>query len=189
MSQPRLRLPALRDVAGVDDDSTHARVGQEVGDRGLDPAPGAVLVAGTVVDGRLCPRRLRHLGEDTLDPRRVTGVKEGSKRRADQVLGPEAEHPLDGRAHVADHASGVEDGDDVSGVLHQRAEALFAGAQRRLGRLTIGDVVAESEEARLTLQVDPLQREQDVPEFAGLGAERAVVVPHQLRDVHRVVLG
>ena len=56
MGQPGLRLPALGDVAGVDDDPADARVGQEVGDRGLDPAPRAVSVAGAVVDGRLRPR-------------------------------------------------------------------------------------------------------------------------------------
>ncbi len=145
----------------------------------LDPAPRAVLVADAVLGRDVAPGGAT-IPRTNPGPRRHHRGGAGQELRADQVLGREPEHPLDGRAHVADHAGGVEDGDDVGGVLHQRAEALLAGAQRRLGRLPIGDVVAEPEEARLPLQVDPLQREQDVPELAGLGAERAVVVPHQL---------
>src|SRR3712207_7067924 len=57
----------------------------------------------------------------------------------------------------------VEDGDDLGRVLHQRAEALLAGAQRRLGRLALGDVEAEAEQALLPLQLDPFQGEQDAP--------------------------
>src|SRR5215212_5798824 len=126
MNHPGLRLPALRDVAGIDDDPANARVGQEIGDCGLDPAPRAVSVAGAVVEGGLRPWRFRYLAEDALDPRRVTGVEQGNELLADQVLGPDAEHPLDCRTHVAASASGIQDGDDVGRVLDQRAETGLA---------------------------------------------------------------
>ena len=45
------------------------------------------------------------------------------------------------RRHVGERAFGTQRVDDIVGLLDQLAKALFAGAQRGLQRLTLGNVI------------------------------------------------
>ena len=118
---------ALADVAAVEDDPAHGLVVEQVGVQDLELAQRAVAVA---------QRALEHLGlaagvggavgQQVQQAALLVGVQQAVEARADHVLGGVAEDALDRRALVDDRGVGVEDRDEVAGVLDERAEARLA---------------------------------------------------------------
>ena len=97
----------------------------------LELADAAVAVAQRALERPRRPlRRLRAVGEQVQQAALLAGLQQPVEARADDLLGRVAEHALDRRALVDDGAVGVEHGDQVAGVLHERAEA---GLARRGG--------------------------------------------------------
>jgi hypothetical protein len=89
---------------------------------------------------RVHRRRVRQPARDGPDDvRRVVGVDVVQQLRADQLLGAPPEQALDRRALVVDRPVRGDHGDDVGGVLGQRAKL-------GLGLLALGDVGARSDE-------------------------------------------
>ena len=84
-------------------------------------------------------------------------MHEGEGALAHPLLGAVPEHPLDGRARVAHRALGVEYGDDVGGVLHQRPEPRPAPAQGLLGPLTIRDVADDQHDPGTAVRPERLE--------------------------------
>jgi len=98
----------MRHVTRVDDDRPHGRVVQQVAPVRFDESPRAVGVAEAGGDRlrqqRLAPRALHHAAH----LQDVVGVREVRRRPADHLLGPQAEHALDGAAYVDDDAGFVD---------------------------------------------------------------------------------
>ena len=67
---------------------------------------------------------------------------------SDPVLRPVSQQTFDRRGLVEDRALGVEEADDVRGVLDQGAEPRLARLERLLGPLALGDVFREPANAR-----------------------------------------
>ena len=123
--------PAGHVAGGHDDPTDRGLVGHVAGDR-LDVVPLAV--------GRLEaePHRLDGRAGELLAERgghRVALVGMHARQRVDVagVALDEAEDLAGGRARVDDVPVGVDDGDHVRQVLHERAEAGVAAAHRLLG--------------------------------------------------------
>ena len=110
---------------------------------------------------------LRRLGR--VRPSDRAGQHEVERVPLEQLAGPIAEHALHRWARVAEHAVVAHDGDDVRGVLDQRAEMLLAAAQGIFGA---GAVDRGREHVRHRLQeVRVVERELAAP--AGVDPEHA----------------
>ena len=131
MRELLLELAALGDVVARDDETPNARVGEEVADDSLEPAPRVVSPAHAELQ-RAVPGRPGGCGECGLDRGPLLGVQELGELGAHQLLGLEAENRLHRRRQVREGAVLVEHRDQVGRVLHERAEARFAAARRAL---------------------------------------------------------
>ncbi len=145
---------ALADVTDVEHDAGDAGLLEAVGADDLGVAPPAAAVVQTAGDRGPLRTALHELAEEVPPVLEVVRVDQVVEPRRGQRGGRVAQHPRDGRAEVADHAVGVDDGDHVGGVLHQRAEARLAaddilGQDRRVERQR--GVVADDLERRLAL--------------------------------------
>ena len=67
------------------------------------------------------------------DPSRILGVDELEGGSADHLRRRESDVPLDRRTLVVDDPLGIDDGDQVRGVLDERSEVGFAPAEGLLG--------------------------------------------------------
>ena len=155
MQQLLLQQALIGHVSVVDDDDPVAVLPAPATDR-LDRAPGSVLVAKPDLDRHRFLAR-EHRSERLPYRLVVVGVQQRKALRAEDLLGGIAEHALDRRALVEARAVGGEHRDRVGGVLDQRAEQLFAGAQRLLCGQLLGDV-AEAPHAADDLAAQPLRR-------------------------------
>ena len=121
---------ALADVATVQDDAADVLVLQQVRVLNLELEPCAVAVPERALDhvclGAVAHVGLAHAREDLREPRPVGRAKQLGEVGSLDLVGPIAEHPLDRRALVRDGAVGVEHGDEVARVGHQRPEARLA---------------------------------------------------------------
>src|SRR5215216_4187228 len=144
---------AFGDVPGVDHHAPHSRVVEQVVYDVLEVAPRAVLVRHPELQGQVKPGSFQGLGEYAQRSPRVV--------RMDLVecVGPYllfrlvAHHPLDCRAYVADGAVGLENCDDIGGVLYQRAKALLALFDSILELLALGDVPDHTREQPFSILV------------------------------------
>ena len=114
-----------------DHEAADARIRDEVVHHSLERAPGVVATAHTELQG-VVPRRPRCGCESRFDCGPLLRVQELGERRADQLLCLEAEHRLDRRGEVRERAVVIENGDQVGGVLDERAEAGLAASGRLL---------------------------------------------------------
>ena len=119
---------ALADVAAVEHDAADGVVVEQVRVQDLELAQRPVAVAQRALEhlglARRRTRRRRPAGAAGGSSR--SGSSRRSKRVPIDVLGRVAEDALDRRALVDDGGVGVEHGDEVAGVLHERAEARLA---------------------------------------------------------------
>src|SRR5215203_701191 len=97
-------LLAPRDVPGVDNVSAHAGFLDQVRADRLEPAPGAVFMAKTILGRRMQPRVFQSLVVGDLHPLQVVGVHVVESVLPEEFLRSVAEHPLYGCALVADYA-------------------------------------------------------------------------------------
>jgi hypothetical protein len=88
------------------------------------------------------PGSFQNLGEYTGCSPRVVRMDGGKCVGPYLLFRRVAQHPLDCRACVADGAVGLENRDDIGGVLYQRAEALFIRFDILLDLLALGDSAA-----------------------------------------------
>src|SRR5215203_2643676 len=72
-----------------------------------------------------------------------------------------AHYPLDRRTYVADRAVGLEDGDDVGGVLYQGAEPLLALLDYCLDLFALGNVTDHTCEQPFPILVGLAERHLD----------------------------
>ena len=126
-----LELLLRGDVAGGDDDGADVGVAEQVGVDALHVPPAAVAVPQPQVRGRAGPSPGDGLGTGGEQGQPVLGMGEVGELRADQLVLRVAEEPGDRRRLIADREVGVDQGDQVGGVVHQRLEARLA---LRLGR-------------------------------------------------------
>ncbi len=135
MGQLVLEGLALGDVAAVQHDPAHVLVLQQVRVMDLEVEPRAVTVPERALDGARLDLGRARLGEHVREPGPVGVADEVLERRADHLVGAEAEDALDGGAHVGDLTCGVEDGDQVARVGDQRPEpGLALAAMEALGQ-------------------------------------------------------
>ena len=93
----------------------------------LELAQGPVAVAQRALqDLGLAAGVPRAVGQQVQEAALLVGVQEAIEARADHLLRRVAEHALDRRALVDDRGVRVEHGDEVAGVLDERAEARLA---------------------------------------------------------------
>src|SRR5262249_4825180 len=125
----------LGDVAVVGDDPGDARIVQEVLADGLDVPPRAVGVPQAESGRDRSPGPAPNRVEEGPLTAQVVGVDDrvAEDVPADPVLRPVPQQTLDRRGLIEDRALGVEEADDVPGVLYQEAEPLLALARRLLG--------------------------------------------------------
>jgi hypothetical protein len=111
-----------------------------------DPHLGALVLAGEHAPLSL-PERLQVIVVDEL---RAEGVG------ADRGLGASPEDPLGRRAHRADAALGVQDGDDVRGGVDDRLEGGLPLPHRLVGLPALGHVhdVAEGVDQHALVVID-----------------------------------
>ena len=145
LRQPAQRLLgplALGDVAVVGDDPGDARVVQEVLADGLNVPPRAVGVPQAELGRDRGPGPAQDRVEEGPLAAQVVGVDDRVAKDvpADPVLRPVPQQTFHRRGLIEDRALGVEEADDVRGVLDQEAEPLLALAQRLLGPLALGDI-------------------------------------------------
>ena len=121
---------ALAHVAAVQDDAPDVLVLQQVGVLHLELEPGAVPVLEGALDhmglGSAADVRLTDAGEDLRQAWTVGLAEQPGEVVAFDLLDSVAEDALHGWALVRDRAVGVEDGDQVARMGHQRAEPCFA---------------------------------------------------------------
>src|SRR5215204_6406341 len=97
------------------------------------------------------------------------------------LLGPIARHSLDCRAYVPNCAVGLEECDDVGGVLKQGADALLAFFKGFLDLLALGDVADHTREQSFTILIGFAEGHLD-RELAAVLSQ-----PHELgRAAHHV---
>src|SRR3712207_4748614 len=145
MAELLLQGLAFGDVPGVDHYAPHNRVVKQVVYDVLEVAPRAVLVGHSELQGRVKPGTFEDLGKCVQRSLPVIRM-DGAKRVGPYLLfGLVARDPLDCRAYVADGAVGLENRDDIGGVLYQRAESLLALFDDFLDLLTLGDVADDSD--------------------------------------------
>src|SRR5215211_3457875 len=162
---------AFGDVSGGDYHASHSRVVEQVVYDVLEVAPRAVLVRHPELQGQVKPGSFQGLGEYAQRSPRVV--------RMDLVecVGPYllfrlvAHHPLDCRANVADGAVGLENCDDIGGVLYQRAKALLALFDSILELLALGDVPDHTREQPFSILVSFAEGHLD-RELAAVFAQR-----------------
>ena len=119
------------DVAGGDDDGADVGVVQQVGVDALHVAVAAVPVPQPQVGGRAGLVAGDGLGPGGEEGQPVLGVGEIGELRADQLVLRVAEQPGDRRRLIGDRQVGVDQGDQVGGVVHQRLEARLAPRRGR----------------------------------------------------------
>ena len=143
-TQPRLVLPQralltppLGDVARVHDQLGGARVGQAGLADGLEQPPRAVVRPEPELRGLGTPGTVDGARQRLRDGGDVVRVDEVEGIALQQVAGLVAEHALDRRAGVAEHAVFPNDRHDVRRVLDEGAEVLLALAQRRFSARAI----------------------------------------------------
>jgi len=161
VAERRLELLSLGDVAGVEHHGSDVGVRELVAQDRLHVAVGAVGVAPARAQQLLPVIGSQQLLEDPVGLREVVGVEHPPEGRVEQDPGAVAEELFDRRGYVGDPSVGVEQGDDVGGVLDQRPEAGLAGFQV-VGRL-----------AQVLGKVDPLERERDARAEAGKAVRNA----------------
>ncbi len=125
----RLQLLLGGDVAGGDDDGPHVGIGQQVGVDALHVAVAAVPVPQPQVGGRAGLVAGDGLGPGGDQGQPVLGVGEVGQLRADQLVLRVAEQPGDRRRLIRDREVGVDQGDQVRRVVHQRLEARLAACR------------------------------------------------------------
>jgi hypothetical protein len=114
-----LELLALGHVPGVEDQAADVGVVEQVGGDRLGVQPGAVAVPHPPGDGRGHARAHGRLGDEPGDAVAVVGMHQRPVLAVQQPLGVVAEDAPDRLAVPARGPVGVQDGDDVGGVLHQ----------------------------------------------------------------------
>ena len=159
MERPRhqLRLEGLvpADVPGIEDDSAHSSLVEQVGPLHLDPSPRAVAVLPAKLD-RPRSALLEQLGVEGVRPLRVAlGDERPAAVPPDQPVRLVTQDRLHRGTHVPDRAIGLENEDDVSSVLHQgpepllaRTEPLLLGRQQAVGAPETDDPEAEPAHSR-----------------------------------------
>jgi hypothetical protein len=113
------------------------------------------------VAGAVTPWPPGRLADEAGDALLVVGVDQHQQVGGGQLGRLVAEHARDRLALVADEPFGVEDGDDVGGVLHQRPEPLLAGPQGRLRRLALLDLGGQRPPGAVEVRAHPLAQRQD----------------------------
>ena len=132
MGQLLLHLQARRHIASGQDESVHTVVAEQVGERSFEEDGGAVAVPG--LHGH---RRVALPGESGDEGRYLLRLHDlVDPTPAEQVRRVPAQDGLRGGGDEADARVGVEHGDHVAGVVHQRGEAPLT---RRPG-LVLGDL-------------------------------------------------
>ena len=132
-----LELLPLGDVADVGDVAGHRGPVELVGDHGLDVAAGAVPPDHAELEDGGVRRGLELLAEAQAQVVLVVRVDVVGGHPADQRQRPVAEQLLDGGREVAEDPLAVDDHGHVRGVLDQRAEAVLAQPDGRLGVLLL----------------------------------------------------
>jgi hypothetical protein len=156
-----LELLAFGDVPGVEHQAVDVGVLQQVPRDRLAVQPGAVAVEDPPGGRRRHPWPPGRLADEAGDALLVVGVDQHQQVGGGQLGRLVAEHARDRLALVADEPFGVEDGDDVGGVLHQRPEPLLAGPQGRLRRLALLDLGGQRPPGAVEVRAHPLAQRQD----------------------------
>ena len=156
----------LGDVARVDDDAADRRIVEAVDADAFHDSPRAVRV----MEPHLCDDRRARVAERLDQPRRRPARDRrgaGSRRSSGR---PSARRPaqmtLRRGAEVGDAAFGVDQQQRVGAVLDQRAKALFAGAQRRLG-LPALPLFGVQRQRMANRPFERLDRQVDLAEIVG----------------------
>ena len=130
MGELILERLALADVAAVEDDAANVLVLQEVGVLDFELEPGPVAVPERALDhvslGAAARVRVAHAGDDLGQPRPIGLGEQPREVSALDLVGPVAEHALDRGTLVGDRPVGVEHGDEVARMRHERAEPRLA---------------------------------------------------------------
>jgi hypothetical protein len=182
------------DVADVDDHAADRGLVDLVGGDDLEMAVGAVGLAQARDVGGDAAAWGGDLAQEAVQRHRVLGMGEGGQRLAVKHARGIAEDALHRRALVGQHAGGIEHGDRIGGVLHQRAEAALAGAQA-LGLLggahcealvdhRRGQAEEQHDEGRDRDRDAEQGRRQAVAEIAGMADMRAVARRRHAGEVH-----
>ena len=126
LPQRRFGGAALRDVAEVQHDGAHRRLGEAVDRDRVDMAPRAVLVTPAELQAGRGARARDDVAQGGMDPRHVVGMHPFEPGMTHQLGRREAEQALDRVAGEEDGPVGGDEGDRVRTVLDQRAKALLA---------------------------------------------------------------
>ena len=176
MAQLGLEVRPVGDIVAVDDETADRRLVGEVPRGPFEHAPPAVLVGHACfaldIGARPVGDRGQLLDQD-LAVVRVDGMGQLSTH---EVVGREAEDPVDGHAHVADRAVVVDDEHEIRRVLGERAEPRLAVAHA-VGQFAQAAVLA-AQPAGCAFEPDQQDRGKD--ECHGSGDEKDV--PACLRD-------
>ena len=133
LAQLLLELAPLGDVARVDDDGADGGVAEAVD---ADPFHDPPRAVGVMEPDFFHDRRAGFadgLGQAHADELAILRVQEIEDRSSHHLLRRPSEMADRRGAEIRDAPLGVDQQQRVGAVLDQRAEALFAGAQRRLG--------------------------------------------------------
>ena len=182
-----LGLDPIGDVAGVRDDAEHRGIVAVVGRDHLDPAQLAVGALEAVADRLGRARRRAQPFEQRGQRGPVFLVEPEVDRNVGVVFGIEAEEAPRARAAVRDPAALADDRDHVGGVLHERAEAHLALAQRELGPLLIAHVGDDHDRGHDASLRVAQRRDRDVRRRAASPSRRVVarlVRAHRLAREH-----
>src|SRR5262249_18762140 len=115
---------------------------EQVVERPLYHAPGAVGATGTEIGQGPDPGRFDGLGKDLAQARDVLGVDEFGGPFADQLFGAVTEYPppTDRRAAVAEGAIGMGHHDDVHRVLDEGRKIGLTALERLLQAAAFADL-------------------------------------------------
>ena len=114
------------DVTAVEHQSAHTGLVDEVGDDRLEMAPRTIGMADPPIDHHFA-RVLGQEVDDAMPPLPIRIMNGIEKVGAQGAFLVPAQNAFDGGTLEQDGGIGVDDGDEVRGVLHQRREAGLSG--------------------------------------------------------------
>ncbi len=130
-----LQLAALGDVAGVEHDAAHVRVGEQVGRRRLPPRPAAVGATQPPRAHRASPGARQQLVQERPRGDRLIGVQQRVEWPADHFLRDQAEEALYRGAGIEHCSVPVHHHDRLRRIGNQRLEPLLHAAAGALCRV------------------------------------------------------
>jgi hypothetical protein len=135
-----LGLPALGDVAVVDDDSLDTWLLEEIRENALDLAPGSIRSQQTHLKGHRLLRLPEGFVQTLIGDRPFIGMDRGQDIEFGSLLKGVSRGASDRRTEIDGLQIGIDHSDLFSAVCDERLETLEAGAECILSASTLGDV-------------------------------------------------